>query len=228
MIFFSEFNKNYKLIKVHNYKEDKIYTEKALFLDPGVYELTKGNDYSQIERMYRLLDEGLPSNVFMSIDYPPDMNTELTDIFIELTHTNNVRYKDDPQYICTPQYKMNDFDSFYEQFERTRHIWEQPFKIIGLGNICRLFPKKYFSEFMNKVLSYIVDNMTGRWVHVYGCPKWIIREWKYVLAQHKIKFSVDSTKWTMANSKHLRDEKNGYMCLKANRRKFYEDYTRSL
>jgi len=225
VIFFSEFNKNYKLIKVHNYDETKIYTEKALFLDPGVHELTKGEDYSQIDRMYQLMDNGLPNTIYMSIDYPPDMNLELSDIFIKRTFTNNVRYKDDPQYICTPQYRMADFDSFYEQFERSRHIWKKPFKIVGLGNMCRLIHKSKYKPFVNKVLSYVVDNMKGKWVHIYGCPKWIIREFKPVMAHHGIRFSVDSTKWTRACTQSLK-EKYGLSCMDDTREKYYQEYVK--
>jgi len=231
-IFFSEFNEKYKLIKVHNYKPNKkTYNEIALFLDPGVREFLKEGvtEYSQIDRMHQLLEEGLPKNVFMSTDYPPEMNEDLAELHIEKTYLNNIKYKDDPQHICTPQFHTVNWDSFYEQFERVRHVWEQPSKIIGMGNICRLIVVGKHKPYMNKVLAYIVDNMKGKWIHVYGCPKWIIKKWKPILAYHNIKFSVDSTKWTRCNTKHMRNKYGGkYMCSGANRKEYYEDYINTL
>jgi len=230
MIFFSEFNEHYKLFKIHDYNPP--YKEKAIFIDPGVYELKNGPEYSKIDEMYELIEAGLPDNTWISIDYPCDMNLDYTDLFIEKTYKHNIRFADEPQYICTPQTEMANIDSFYKEFERTRHIWERDYKIVGLGNICRLFGKgvnEVYRPYTNKVLSYVVDNMKGKWVHVYGAPRWLIKEWKIPLSTHGIKFSVDSTKWTRCSKRWLMEKYGGQkMCTKENRREFYETYVSDL
>lgn len=221
--FFAMYNPEYKLINIHKYIPHRTYTEKAIFIDPSVQELRTHNEYTKIELLHSLLADGLPSNVYMSIDYPSDMNMEMQDIFIQRTYKNNVRYKDNVQYICTPQHNFMDFESFYTEFERVRYIWEDnPDKIIGIGNMCRLIGSRKYHDYVADVLGYIQCNFKGRWVHVYGAPKWIIKWYKKELEDFCF-FTTDNTKWTRAHTVELR-EKYGKWCSWDTHRLFYEEY----
>ena len=72
---------------------------KEVFVDPGVYELKKSNEYRFKEELHKFVSEGIQNypNIFCSIDYPCDMNPKYTNEFIEKSIQNNIKYADNPQ-----------------------------------------------------------------------------------------------------------------------------------
>lgn len=76
MIFFTDITTNsssYCLLNVNKLNDPKRKDKKVIFIDPGVYELAKGLEYSKRDLCHQLTRNGLPKNEFISIDYPCDM-----------------------------------------------------------------------------------------------------------------------------------------------------------
>ena len=77
----------YLLIKLSDYKKKapEFFKEyKEVFIDPGVYELTKSTTYSW-EKDTDILEflNSLPENHYFSADYPSDMNLKYSGIFMD-------------------------------------------------------------------------------------------------------------------------------------------------
>lgn len=93
---------NYCLLSIKKYNDKRKEKKKLFFIDPGVYELVKTNEYSHITELHELVPN-LKENEYISIDYPCDMNPKYTKEFIEKSYQNNVRYASNLHYICTIQ-----------------------------------------------------------------------------------------------------------------------------
>jgi hypothetical protein len=195
-----------------------------LMIDPGVYELKKSPEYSRIDELHALVPTLGPGE-FISIDYPCDMNEAYTDLFIKKTYDNNMRYKDEMRYICTVQSRLQDFDSFKEEWYKLEDIWMQCPKIIGIGNLCRIMKP---NEFTDNVFDFIIKHVgASRWIHVYGMALRIIKKYVPMMEKAGLKVSVDSTKWTRAAT-HSFKKKYGVMCRKANRDLYFWHYMNQL
>jgi len=188
-----------------------------VFIDPSVMELRYSQEYSQIDRLRFYAQIGnLPEKHFISIDYPCDMNLEMAELFIKKSIENNWKYAENPQYICTVQYDFLDFEDFKRRMEELRPIYAGKKKIVGLGNLCRLFvsatDRKSDAEqyrYMKKIIHYIIQHKDDfYWIHIYGLALFGIKEFLPLLAYHNIQISVDNTKWTRPATTRL---KNKYM-----------------
>ncbi len=231
LYFFTDINTNiskYCLLNIKQYYSKKKDNKEICYIDPSVHELLKSDEYSKIDILYKLLDDNLLlPNEFISIDYPCDMNANYTDLFIKKSYDNNIKYKDNSKYICTIQFKFKDFEDFIYQTERLRYVWDGNItKIIGMGNLCRIF---YADEFMNKVLLYIRDNMQGKSVHFYGIGLRVIKSKIFrEILNGNIIVSVDSTKWTRAVNQNLKDRVKAYNCNKQTRDLFFVEYMNNI
>jgi hypothetical protein len=155
----------------------------------------------------------LPAN------YIYDCNT-----FIQKSYYNNILYANNNQYICTIQSEKEDFHSFKVEAKRLKKIWKNPNKIIGLGNMCRIFN---INEFSDKVYRWIAKNMAGRRIHIYGMSLKHIKKYVPLLEKVGIQVSVDSTKWTKAVTTELK-EKYGLNCKKNTRDLFFLEYIKEI
>jgi len=217
----------YLLVKIGDYLKIKDFTQwKEVFIDPGVYELTKGPTYSW-ESKIKILDflNTLPENHYFTCDYPCDMNEGYTQTFLMKSWDNAVKYCAHPNYIVVVQSKLNDYWSFREWFDRYNEL---PIAsgILGLGNMCRIL---HVNEFVKTALPYAFKNCKHHRIHIYGLS---IRHMKfaYKLAEkYRIELSVDSTKWTRACSTELRDKYYPKTnCTKINRQEFFDEYKNSI
>lgn len=195
MIFFTDITTNvssYCLLNVKQYNDIRKANKKLIFIDPAVYELKLSIEYSRIDFLHNLVSN-LHKNEYISIDYPCDMNPIYSEVFIEKSYQNNVRYADNSHYICTIQSKFHDFNSFIYESERLRPVWKNSEKVIGIGNMCRIMNP---DSFCDSVFQYITDNFAGKRVHLYGLSLKLIKKYVSMLESHDISVSVDSTKWT--------------------------------
>ena len=208
----------YCLLNVKQYNNPKKEKKSLIYIDPSVYELKDSDEYSKIDLLHELASGKLKENEYISIDYPCDMNIAYTDLFIEKSIKNNLRYKDNEKYICTIQFKFEDFHDFKYQFEYLEEQIDFSRKIIGLGNLCRIM---YPNVFMDEVFDYLRQRPYQ--YHFYGLSLRIIK--KYII--HFPTCSVDSTKWTRACNNTLKSQ-YGLKCKKANRNAFFEEYMKEI
>jgi len=147
------------------------------------------------------------------------------DVFIQKSIANNLKYKENSQYICTIQFKFRDFDDFKIQWEYLSSKIEFEKKIIGIGNMCRIMQPNTFTD---KVMTYILNHTSqGQWIHFYGLAKKLIDKYVPLLEQKGLIISVDSTKWTRAVTKELKLA-NGVCCKKHNRDLFFTEYMKAI
>lgn len=222
-------------IKLFNNKSKS--DKDIIFIDPSVYELKKNIEYSNIVKMKELLDKNmLKQNEYISIDYPCDMNEQYSELFIEKSFNNNIRYKNNLHYICTIQFKMLDFDDFKVQFNRLKDVINISGKVIGIGNLCRLLrisenpkTKSYKNYvFCEKLFKFIEENiLKDKWIHFYGISVQIIERYIQRLLDLGYKISIDSTKFTKARRVWFK-LKNGVCCRKQNRNKYFIHYMQEL
>jgi len=224
---------NYCLLHIKKYNDKRKENKKIIFVDPGVYELTKNPEYSNIKLLHDLASGRIPLqyNEFISIDYPCDMNIKYSEEFIRKTYENNIKYAENKKYICTVQYKFKDINSFYYEMERTKHIWSKPGKILGLGNLCRIYQWAKGSKteiYLDKISNYLITNSSiiSR-IHFYGIGIKFIRRYFPFLNKYISKISVDSTKWTRAVNNKLKYA-HGVCCRKNTRDLYFTEYTKYL
>jgi len=212
---------NYTLLhpKYINKLDDIVKEKKEVLVDPGVHELKKRSEYSKVNKMHSLVGK-LPDNCWISIDYPCDMNVKLTDLFIRRSIDNNIRYASKRDYICTIQSKFLDWRHFIKKAEELRPIWEQDFKMIGIGNMCKV---TYPNRFTDKVTRYIIEEMRGKRVHFYGLSMPNIRRYARYL-ESSVELSVDQTKWTRPRNKKLPSR----TCRQDERDIYFLNYVRSI
>lgn len=220
-------NKKIKWNKIkdlsHNYKK--------VFLEPEVFILRKQTNY----RFDKWLDVNnflinLPENCYFSLDYPSDMNLNHQHRFITKTHYNIEKYHYSKQYINTVQSLFFNFESFKINFNIVNKIPSKS-KIIGLGNICRLFNnKKETIEYILNTFNYIKNNINKNnynWIHIYGLGLRFIKPYYDILKDSFKTLSFDSTKWTKACNDNLK-HKFGLNCNKDNRQIFFNEYIKTI
>lgn len=217
------------LLHKNNYFKEKLRQNKDIFfIDPGVYELKKSNEYSKIDWLHTLVNN-LKENEYISLDYPCDMNEQYSNEFIEKTYQNNIKYQNNLQYIATIQCRFLDFASFIDNYNKMKNIINIPGKIIGLGNLCRILkisknPKaKSYQNYLycEQLFKFVENNFPkNHLIHVYGASAQLIEKYIKPLINKGFFFSVDSTKWTKAYKNWFKKQ-NGICCRKINRNKYF-------
>ena len=217
---------DFLLIKIKDYiklrKKGNDFSQwKEVFIDPGVYELTKDYKFSW-EGDIIILEflNSLPANHYFSWDYPCDMNLKYQELFLKNTWNNAKKYHNHPQYIITVQYKFNNYWNFIEWFDKYNELESIKSGIVGLGNMCR-FP--HLTEYMKHTLDYAFSHCKHPRIHVYGlCLRSI--PYAYNLAKrYNIELSIDSTKWTRCfHTSGLPS------CRKENRQEFFDVYLKEI
>lgn len=234
IIFFTRFvQKNLSKFRMRNIKKRKHTNDfyNILFIDPCVYELKERSEYSKIDELHKKANN-LKQNEFISIDYPNDMNVDKSELFIEKTIENNYRYRNNSQYISTIQSKFMKFSSFTAEANHLARFTNfQKKKIIGVGNLCRIYnigkgksnSSKQKLDYLNSVFDflnkYIQDNGI-KWIHLYGIGIELIRIFANLNCQT---ISIDNTKWTRSQDS-ARKRKNGVCCRKNTEHFYFWDY----
>jgi hypothetical protein len=216
--FFTDISTNisrFCLLNIKRYNSPKKLSKKIIYIDPGVYELKESAEYSKISLLHELASGRLLENEYISIDYPSDMNEAYTETFIEKSIKNNLRYRDNPKYICTIQFKFEDIKDFVRQFEYLEEQIDFKQKIIGIGNLCRILHPNTFTD---EVFEFLLHRKKYTY-HFYGLSLKLIK--KYLI--HFPGCSVDSTKWTRAVSNELKS-KYGLNCKKSTRDIYFVEY----
>ena len=217
---------DYLLIKISDYWKMKDFSPwKEVFIDPGVYELTKNIEYSWVIRLeitYNYIKcflDSLPDNHYFSWDYPCDMNPAHTTLFLTKSWNRAIQYCNHPQYIITVQNEFNNYWSFVEWFDKYNAL-NISSGILGLGNICRF---KYLNNYLKHSLDYAFSHTHHPRIHIYGlCLKAI--PYAHALAKRfNIELSFDSTKWTRCyHSSGLPS------CSKENRQQYFDEYKKEI
>jgi len=190
---------------------------KEVFIDPGVYDLTKDYKFSWEDKINipKFLDS-LPDNHYFSWDYPGDMNLEYQYLFLHNTWNSAEMFHDHPQFIVTAQYKFINYWNFVEWFDKYNNLNIKS-GILGLGNMCRF---KSLTPYLKHAFDYAFSHYKHPRIHIYGlCMKAI--PYAHKLAKRfNIEFSFDSTKWTRCY------HTPGYpwACTKENRQQFFDEY----
>jgi hypothetical protein len=167
--------------------------------------------------------------------------------FIERTYYNNHKYAANERYICTVQFHLSncaepranlswagsatgdlaDFASFQHEFERIRSILQNPHKILGIGNMCRIMWPNDLTDQIIRYLNSQIKHIQTRRIHFYGLALRLIKKYVPMLEQAGWKVSVDSTKWTRAVTETLKRQ-HGLNCTKATRDLFFRTYLHEL
>src|SRR6056297_1806358 len=99
MLFFTDITTDaskYCMLNIKRYGDPRKRKKKMVFVDPGVYELKKSNEYSEIDRLHKIAQNPQLFE-WISIDYPCDMrpnDPEIAELFVQKSIENNWRYKD--------------------------------------------------------------------------------------------------------------------------------------
>lgn len=213
---------NYCLLNIKKYDDPRKQTKKLIFVDPGVMELRKHDEFKHIEKLHWLADGHLQSNEYLSIDYPCDMISldlpreeydNKCHQFREKSIVNNWKYAENPQYICTIQSYWMVQQDFEYRMKELEPIYAGKKKIVGLGNLCRLLidrkkMKKTSAEYkyFKKVIEYIIRNRQKfYWIHIYGMSQYAIKQFVPLLQIYapNIQLSVDATKFTRCPNKKM-------------------------
>jgi hypothetical protein len=215
MIFFTDITTDasrYCMLNVKRLTNTNRYKKELIFVDPGVYELKDRTEYSKVDLCHEIAKN---QSQFISIDYPCDMNLPASAEFIEKSIRNNLRYKENPYYICTVQSKFRNYADFCKQFLYLHEEIDFTQKIVGIGNLCRIMTPNTFTDYLFAFLRKY------KWYHYhfYGLSLALIE--KYLPAFPHV--SVDSTKWTRAADEGFK-RKNGVMCRKHNRDLYFLYY----
>jgi len=185
---------DYLLIKIKDYIKMKDFSKwKEVFIDPGVYDLTKSDKFKWEGKInIKEFLVSLPDNHYFSFDYPCDMNLQYTDLFLQKSWENALKYNTYTNYIVTVQFKFRNYWNFVEWFDRYNrlHVFS---RILGLGNMCRF---RTLNNFLKHSLDYAFSRCRHPRIHIYGlCLKAI--PYAYNLSKrYNIELSIDSTKWT--------------------------------
>lgn len=221
---------DYLLIKIKDYlnlrkKENDFSQWKEVFIDPGVYDLTKSDKFKWegTINIPEFLDS-LPDNHYFSWDYPCDMNIQFQDYFLKKSWDNAVKYCKHHQYIITVQSKFNNYMDFVNCFNKYNDL-NIVSGIMGLGNMCRF---AHLNQYMKHALDYAFSHCIHPRIHIYGLA---IRSipYAYKLAKRfNIDLSIDSTKWTRAIS-HFRIDLDHYNVRnKEERQEFFDEYLKEI
>lgn len=225
---FLDFKK--KLVKYNIINElSEKYTK--VILEPEVFILKQQNHY-RFEKWLNIKDflNNLPANCYFSLDYPSDMNINYQYQFITKTHYNIKKYHYSKHYINTVQFLFFNFESFKENFDIINNI-ESKSKIMGIGNLCRLFSNSRKTKtFYLKLFNYIKDNINKnnyKWLHIYGLGLAYIKPFYSILKNSFKVLSVDSTKWTRACNSNLKLQ-FGLNCNRNNKQLFFNEYMKTI
>ena len=191
---------DYLLVKIKDYLKMKDFSRwKEVFIDPGVYELTKSKFYSWEKETYQqtlkfIIDflDSLPDDHYFSWDYPCDMNLQYQDFFINRTWENATHFCYHPNYIVTVQSKFRNYWNFVEWFDKYNDL-EIASGILGLGNMCRF---RSLNQFLKHTIDYAFSHCKHKRIHIYGLCLKSIPYADHLAKQFNIAFSIDSTKWT--------------------------------
>ena len=216
---------DYLLIKIRDYLKLKDYSKwKEIFIDPGVWELTKSHEYSWIYDIdIEQFITNLPSDHYFSFDYPCDMNMQHKVSFLAKSWVNANLYYKYPQYIVTVQFEFNNYLSFIEWFDKYNAL-DIKSGIMGLGNICRILHK---TQYIKHALPYAFKNCNHERIHVYGLAFKNIKFAMDLADHYGIELSFDSTKWTRACTVALK-EKYNINCNGKNRQEFFDEYLKKV
>lgn len=211
---------DYLLIKIGDYLKMPQGNWKEIFIDPGVYELTKQSWYSWEKWVdIGLFLDGLPSHCYFSADYPCDMNEKYTIKFLDKSWTNAIKYCYHPRYIVTVQSRFKDYYSFTRWFDKYNKLNIES-GIMGLGNICRIH---HLDEYIKYALDYAFKNCNHPRIHIYGLGMRLIPYANCLAEVFGIELSMDSTKWTRCF--HTAGLPS---CRKHNRQQYFDDYIQEL
>ena len=225
MKFFTDITTNASnlcLLNIKRYYDKRKEQKTLIYVDPGVYELTKDIEYSHFELLHHLASGNLQKNEYISIDYPSDMNLEWENHFVRETIRNNLRYAENEQYICTIQYEFQNFHSFKANFNHLKQIFWNKKKIVGFGNLCRIMKPNAYTD---RVFRFLRENMKGLYrIHFYGLALRVIRKYMPLFSLNQLKrITIDSTKWTRACVNRLK-KNYGLNCKRSNRDEFFLEY----
>jgi len=187
----------YLIIKLSNYL--KMTNEakskyKEIMIDPGVYELGVSSRFSWEGKInIKQFLDSLKINEYLSFDYPSDMNPKFTDIFLERSWDNAIRYCNHPQYIVTVQYPYNHYWWFTYWFDKYAKL-PHGSGVLGIGNLCK---QRGCNPFVKHALDYALINLPKdvERIHVYGPNKIMIKYIQKLEDLKKVRFSIDSRKW---------------------------------
>jgi hypothetical protein len=219
MIFYTDHStkvSNYCLLNVKQY--GKVTGKKDYMIDPSVYELKNATEYSKIELLHELAQNPKP-NETISIDYPCDMNIVHSDDFIAKSKENNMRYKENPQYICTVQSYFNDYHNFRFELAWLAERIDLSKKILGVGNLCRIFTPTKVTDWILRELRDVAIERGVKRIHFYGLSMKMIESVYSWFKHEDIIISVDSTKWT--RRVHTRPPLDKAICCRKETRDIY-------
>ena len=185
---------DYLLIKIKDYIKMKDKSKwKEIFVDPGVYDLTKSDKFSWEGKINisEFLDS-LPENHYFSWDYPGDMNIKYQELFLQKTWDNNIKYCYHPNFIVTAQYIFNHYWNFVKNFEQCNQLIIKS-GILGLGNMCKY---RTLNSYLKHTLDYAFSHSNYKRIHIYGLCLQGIPYADKLAKKYKIELSVDSMKWT--------------------------------
>ena len=96
---------------------------KEIFIDPGVYDLTKDYKFKWEGdvNIHEFLDS-LPVNHYFSCDLPSDMNLKYKKYFLEKSWQYAQAYCYHHQFIVTVQFYHNNYWNFKENFDRYNNL----------------------------------------------------------------------------------------------------------
>lgn len=216
-------NHDYLLIKLIDYINPKnkqlIQSKKEVIIDVGVYDLKKSNEYSWINKInfVDILDN-LNKNEYIPFDYPSDMNPFYQDKFIFRTIENTMKYCYSSQFIVSIQYRNQDIYSFKYWFDMGNKFIVNN-NILGLGNMCRLKKK---TNFIRNTFKYTFKHSKAKRIHIFGLSIWLFPI-AYILSKiYNKELSFDSTNWTRACNKKLKDIN---LCsMKSTRQLYFDTY----
>lgn len=216
---------DYLLVKYIDYIKMTDFSRwKEVFIDPGVWELTKDVEYSWVKKssyvfMGQWIEE-LPDNHYFSWDYPCDMNILHQDFFLGKSWRNAIKYNSLSQYIVTVQSKFRNYWNFVEWFDKYNNLYIAS-RILALGNMCRF---RTLNNYLKHALDYAFSHCRHPRIHIYGlCLKAIPYAIK-LAKRYNIELSIDSTKWTRACTNDLKRKYGFFNCRKNNRQEFFEEY----
>lgn len=185
---------DYLLIKLKDYIKLKDFSRwKEIFIDPGVYDLTKSDKFKwegtiDIEEFL----DSLPGNHYFSWDYPSDMNEDYSLLFRTKTWNRAVKYHEHPNYIVTVQSRFQNYWNFTDWFDLYNQL---PIKsgLMGLGNMCRF---RSLNMFLKHALDYAFKHSIHPRMHIYGLCLQAIPYANNLAKKYNIDLSIDNTKWT--------------------------------
>lgn len=214
------------LIKIKDYCNLNDFSRwKEILIDPHVYELTKDSEYSWINEINiaKFLDS-LPENHYLSVDYPCDMNERYTELFLEKSWKNALKYHSHPQYIITVQSRFRNYWNFVEWFDKYNSL-DIKSGILALGNMCRF---SFLNNYLKHTLDYAFSHCIHQRIHIYGLNLRSIPYACKLSKKFEIQLSTYSTKWTRINAKYKSIVKKVACSSQKERQTFFNFYLKRM